>query len=294
MRTNSLVGPGTAAETADREVAVARAAALLAQRIAVRPRVLLILGSGLGQLGEQLESAVSVPYGEIPGFWTPSVAGHAGRLLEGWLRGVPCLVMQGRFHVYEGHDADAVMLPVRVAASLGVEFLLVSGAAGAVAQVLRPGEVMIVRDHVDLLWREPSPWLAASLGQRPRPEMYDPALMALAGRAAEAAGVAVQQGVYGALLGPSYETPAEISMLRRLGVDAVGMSVVPEVMAGAALGLRVLALCLISNMAAGSTGEPLDHTEVVAAGHAAAGRMLALLTGIMEHLESEPLAGSPG
>ena len=250
------------------------------------PSVALILGSGLGALADAVEDAVRVPYGEIPGFATTTVAGHAGQLVAGTLEGVDVVAYQGRYHAYEGHDPADLATPVRVAAGLGAGTLIVTCAAGGVTRRLGPGTLMRISDHINLMGR--SPLVGPAREGEPRfPDMtdaYDPSLAERARAAAEELGIELAEGVYAAMLGPSYETPAEIRMLERLGADAVGMSTVPEVIAARAVGLRVLGIALITNAAAGVVAGPLDHAEVIAAGAEAAADFQRLVRGTLARL----------
>ncbi|HEY8483798.1 MAG TPA: purine-nucleoside phosphorylase [Longimicrobiales bacterium] len=264
--------------------------AYLRERVTIRPRVSLVLGSGLGALAEELEEAVRIPYTEIPGFAPATVEGHRGVLVAGRLEGVECVVLQGRYHVYEGHAPEVVTVPVRAVAALGARTLIVTNAAGGLNRTFRPGDLMIIDDHINLMWRNPLVG-AVVPGDERFPDMsrpYDPELQALAERAALELGVRVVRGVYCAVSGPSYETPAEIRMLQRFGGDAVGMSTVPEVLVARAMGMRVLGLSLITNMAAGLAAGPLSHQEVVAAGAEAAGRFGALVRRVVRELGAAP------
>ncbi|MFW5947307.1 MAG: purine-nucleoside phosphorylase [Gemmatimonadota bacterium] len=266
--------------------AVTAAAEHLRGRLGTRPSVALILGSGLGALGDAVDDAVAVPYSAIPGFAAPTVAGHTGRLVAGRLEGVDVVVFQGRYHAYEGHEPAALAVPVRTAAALGAETLLVTCAAGGVTRRLAPGTLMLITDHINLMGR--NPLVGPARPGEPRfPDMtgaYDAALRERARTAASELGLELADGVYAAMLGPSYETPAEIRMLERMGADAVGMSTVPEVLAARAAGLRVLGLALITNPAAGVVEGPLDHDDVIAAGAAAADDFQRLVRGILLRL----------
>lgn len=255
-------------------------------RIGTSPRAALILGSGLGELAERVEEAVAVPYADIPGFAPSTVAGHKGRLVAGRLEGVDVLAFQGRYHAYEGHDPAALATPVRTARALGVDTLLVTCAAGGVNRSFGPGTLMLLSDHLNFMGRNPLVG-AVRDGETRFPDMteaYDGELRQLAAAVARDEGIDVVEGVYAAVLGPSYETPAEIRMLERLGADAVGMSTVPEVIAARAGGLRVLGIALITNAAAGITGALLDHEEVIAAGAEAAERFQRLVRGVLARL----------
>ena len=276
----------TQPENAEREAEIRAAADAVARRLGKRrPRVAIVLGSGLGFLGEEVQDAVRIPYADIPGFPQPGVVGHKGELVAGTLAGVPVLVQSGRFHLYEGHSPATAALPVRVFAQLGVGTLVATNAAGGVRQNLRPPALMLITDHINLTGRNPLVGLALA-GEQRFPDMtvaYDAELRALAQTAAREQGIALEEGVYCALLGPSYETPAEIRMLQRLGVDAVGMSTVPEVIAARARGVRCVGFSIITNAAAG-LGAPLDHKEVLAMGARVATQLGALITGLVRRI----------
>lgn len=234
-------------------------------RIDVQPQVGLVLGSGLGAFADSLDDATSFGFEDIPNMPTPQVSGHAGRVVVGKVEGVPVAVLQGRVHLYEGHEPETAVFGVRVLARLGVFAVLLSNAAGGIRTSFKPGTLMLIRDHINLSGRNP---LIGpnddSLGPR-FPDMtraYDPRLSALAREAAADIELSLEEGVYVANLGPSYETPAEIRMLRRLGADAVGMSTVPEVIALQHMGVRTAAVSCITNMAAGMTPNVLDHKDV--------------------------------
>lgn len=258
----------------------------LEERLGATPRVALVLGSGLGALAEQVEDAVAIPYGEIPGFAASTVVGHEGRLVAGRLAGVDVLAFQGRYHAYEGHAPAALATPVRTARGLGASTLIVTCAAGGVNRTFGPGTLMILTDHLNLMGRNPlvGPVRADEIRFPDMTEPYDRALREVAEAVARDEGIEVTEGVYAAVLGPSYETPAEIRMLDRLGADAVGMSTVPEVIAARAGGMRVLGVALITNAAAGISGAPLDHEEVLAAGVEAAERFQRLIRGVLARL----------
>ncbi len=271
---------------AAREADIRAAADAVARRLGKRrPRVAIVLGSGLGFLGEEVQDAVRIAYADIPGFPQPGVVGHKGELVAGALDGVPVLVQSGRFHLYEGHGPTTAALPVRVFAQLGVGSLVVTNAAGGVRQNLRPPALMLITDHINLTGLNPLVGLALA-GEQRFPDMtepYDAELRGLAKTAAREQGIALEEGVYCALLGPSYETPAEIRMLQRLGVDAVGMSTVPEVIAARARGVRCVGFSIITNAAAG-LGAPLDHTEVLEMGARVAGQLGSLIKGLVRRI----------
>jgi purine-nucleoside phosphorylase len=251
-----------------------------------RPAALLVLGSGLGRLAERLEDAARLPYRDIPGFPEPTVAGHAGELVLGRLAGRDVLVQSGRFHLYEGHDAAASALPVRMAAALGIGTLLLTNAAGGIRRTFRAGTLMLIADTLNLTFRSPLVG-AVRPGETRFQDMsapWDAALCGLAREVAAAAGVALEEGVYAGVLGPSYETPAEIRMLERLGADAVGMSTVVEVIAARAAGLRCLGISTITNLAAGISPTPLSHAEVMTAADAAGDELGRLLEGVVQRL----------
>lgn len=258
----------------------------LRERLGTRPRVALILGSGLGALAEQIESAAAVAYEEIPGFASSTVVGHKGRLVAGRLAGVEVLAFQGRYHAYEGHAPGALAVPVRTARALGASTLIVTCAAGGVNRTFEPGTLMLITDHLNLMGRNPllGPVRQDEIRFPDMTDAYDRELREVAGAVARDEGIDLTEGVYAAVLGPSFETPAEIRMLDRLGADAVGMSTVPEVIAARAGGLRVLGIALITNAAAGISGAPLDHEEVLAAGAEAAERFQRLVLGVLARL----------
>ncbi|HEY8418319.1 MAG TPA: purine-nucleoside phosphorylase [Limnochordales bacterium] len=266
---------------------VRKAAAHLAQRVAVRPRVGLILGSGLGLLADQIEGAVSFPYAEIPHFPSSTVPGHRGRLVAGRLAGTPVWAMQGRVHFYEGYSMADVVRPVRVLRELGVTTLIVTNAAGGLNPAFTPGDLMLIADHINLFGTNPliGPNEEA-FGPR-FPDMtnaYDPELRGLARAVAGEEGLQLQEGVYLGLSGPTYETPAEIRAFRTLGADAVGMSTVPEVIAARHMGMRVLGISCITNLAAGISPRPLSHDEVVETGARVARDFARLVMGIVARL----------
>ena len=256
------------------------AAAFVAERFRERPSVGLVLGSGLGGFAEELSEAVRLPYADIPEMPRSRVAGHAGNLCLGRIAGVPLACLQGRAHIYEGHTPTRAVFGVRVLAELGCRTVLLSNAAGGIHPSFVPGDLMLITDHLNLMGI--NPLCGANFADGPRfPDLtfaYDRGLQALAREAAEAAGVSLREGVYAALLGPSYETPAEIRMLRALGADAVGMSTVPEVIALRQRGVSVGAISCITNLAAGISAQLLDHREVEATAARARQAFTALLT----------------
>ncbi len=251
-----------------------------------KPQLAVVLGSGLGELAERIEEAVRIPYSEIPGFPVPRVEGHKGELVCGTLAGKTVLAQSGRFHMYEGYGPDVAALPVRAFAALGIRTLLLTNAAGGIRRGFGHGAIMLISDHLNLTGRNP---LAGPVrpGEERFPDMttaYDPALRGIAREAARKLGITLEEGVYAGLLGPNYETPAEVRMLERMGADAVGMSTVAEVIAARALGVKCLGLSLITNPGAGISPNPLSHAEVMDIA-AKAGRELArLVEGLVEAL----------
>jgi purine-nucleoside phosphorylase len=258
------------------------AAAFVRARTALLPTVGVVLGSGLGAFADALAEAVSVPFASIPHFPASTVAGHGGALVLGRSGSVPVAVMKGRVHHYEGYALADVVFPVRVLGRLGVKTLVVTNAAGAVNALYRPGELMVIEDHVNLLGNPLVGPNEDALGPRfpDMSEAYDRALRDAAQRASGEAGVVCHRGVYVAMSGPSYETPAEIRMVRALGADAVGMSTVPEVIAARHMGLRVVGLSCLTNMAAGILEKKLDHREVLETGE----RVKAALLDVLDRL----------
>jgi purine-nucleoside phosphorylase len=263
------------------------AAAAVRERLGGRkPSVAIVLGSGLGQFAKRLEDAVRVPYTDIPHFPAPTVIGHSGELVAGTLAGREVLVQSGRFHMYEGHPASLCALPVRVFARLGVGTLVLTNAAGGIRRSFGSGTVMLIADQINLTFR--NGLFGGTLpGEERFPDMsdpYDPALRLLAREVALRRKIPLAEGVYVGLLGPSYETPAEIRMLERLGADAVGMSTVLEVIAARAAGIRCLGFSAITNPAAGVTPHKLHHLEVMEVAYRIAGELAALIEGVVAEL----------
>lgn len=242
------------------------AAAYLRGKLPCTPELGLVLGSGLGGLAEQIENAVVIPYRDVPGFPVSTAPGHAGQFVAGQLAGKNVLCMQGRFHYYEGHDMAAIALPVRVFKALGCRALVLTNAAGGVNWDFNVGDIMLITDHINFMGANPLRGANDdTIGPRfcDMTHVYDPALQEKARAVAKAQGVLLQSGVYLGYMGPSFETPAEIRAFRILGADAVGMSTVPEAIAASHCGLPVLALSLITNMAAGMAGKRLSGEEVI-------------------------------
>ncbi|MBP9665156.1 MAG: purine-nucleoside phosphorylase [Pyrinomonadaceae bacterium] len=242
-------------------------------------RAAIVLGSGLGAFAEKVVAGVTIPFAEIPGFVRSTVEGHAGQLVIGDLNGVTVAIQQGRFHYYEGYDMEQVMLPVRTFGLLGIKDLILTNAAGSLNSDMPPGSLMMITDHINCFGVNPLRGLNdARFGPRfpDMTEVYDRALQAVAEQ--EAAAISrersgldlLNKGIYCGLSGPTYETPAEVSMYRQLGADAVGMSTVPEAIAARHMGMRVLGISCITNFAAGMTNEAIDHSHVMTTGAEAA------------------------
>ncbi|RWZ60202.1 purine-nucleoside phosphorylase [Halobacillus fulvus] len=245
---------------------IKEASDFITSKIKQQPSVGLILGSGLGVLADEIEQETTIPYTDIPHFPESTVSGHKGQLVIGELEGRQVIAMQGRFHYYEGYDMKQVTFPVRVMKELGVETLFVTNAAGGINETFKPGNLMIISDHINNMGD--SPLIGPNdeeLGPRfpDMSEAYDRDLIKHAHQSAERLNLQVQQGVYVGNTGPAYETGAEVRMLRTMGGDAVGMSTVPEVMVANHAGIRVLGISCISNMAAGILDQPLTHDEVI-------------------------------
>ncbi|MFL5402905.1 MAG: purine-nucleoside phosphorylase [Gemmatimonadales bacterium] len=266
---------------------VDQATSLIRDRLGKRsPRVAVVLGSGLGFLAEQVGDNVRIPYGDIPGFPATTVIGHGAELVAGTLAGKQVLVQSGRFHLYEGHDATITAFPVRVFAALGIDTLILTNAAGGIRRTFSSGTVMLIADHINLTFRNPltGPVLP---GEERFPDMsnpYDQELRALAREVSRARRIAMDEGVYIQLLGPSYETPAEIRMADRLGADAVGMSTAVEVIAARARGLRCLGFSVVTNLAAGISPTKLNHAEVMETANRVRHQLAGLVEGVIERL----------
>jgi xanthosine phosphorylase len=262
-------------------VSAAEAAALIADRArGLSPRLGIVLGSGLGAVAEALEDAVTIPYGDLPGFPEPGIAGHAGSLALGVLAGLPVACLQGRRHVYEGGDPGAMRVPVRALQQAGADALLVTNAAGSLRAEVGPGSLMAISDHINMLGVNPltGPNEDAVGPRFPSlRDAYDPALRRTLHASADALGIALADGVYLAAAGPSFETPAEIRAYRTLGADAVGMSTVPEVILARHAGLRVAAVSAITNLAEGMGGEALSHEQTLRFANEAAGDLTRLI-----------------
>jgi len=264
--------------------AAGRAAAAIRNRTDVQPSIAVVLGSGLGGLAAKISDGVRIPFGDIPGFPEATVVGHEGAVIVGTLGGREIVALSGRFHVYEGHPAALAAFPVRVFHALGARELFVSNAAGGISPKLAVGDLMMIADHLNLMGTNP---LVGALqpGDIRFPDMtdaYDPGFRRLLRNAAEQLGITLREGVYAGLLGPSYETPSEVKMLRMLGADAVGMSTVPEVIVARALKMRVAGVSCITNAAAGVTGAALSHAEVLETTNRVSAKFESLVTEFLE------------
>jgi purine-nucleoside phosphorylase len=261
------------------------------KRIPGQPRIALILGSGLGSLAEAVQDSVVIPYGELPNWPVSTVIGHEGSLVVGKLHQHEVIVMQGRVHYYEGYSMDQVTLPVRVMQRLGVEYLIVTNAAGAVNPEFEPGDLMLITDHLNLIGMAgPNPLRGPNFDELgPRfPDMsqaYDRQLAQLARSVAQDQGVLLREGVYVGLAGPSFETPADLRFLRAIGVDAVGMSTVPEVTVAKHGGQRVLGISGISNKANLDGNTITTHKEVLEAGKIMVPKFITVIEGVLDRLE---------
>jgi purine-nucleoside phosphorylase len=259
-----------------------------------RPELAVVLGSGAGDLATRLADPVRIPYADVPGFPTTAVAGHGGELVAGTIGGRQVLAQSGRFHLYEGHAPEVAALPVRLFGALGVRTLILTNAAGAVRRTFRTPALMLIADHINLLFRNPLIGPVVE-GEQRFPDMsepYDRALRSLARAVAQRQGIAVEEGVYAALLGPTYETPAEVRMLERLGADAVGMSTVPEVLVARALGMRVAAVSCITNLGTGLSPAPLSHAEVIAVTERTARSFVALVRAFLARVAGREARGA--
>jgi purine-nucleoside phosphorylase len=256
-------------------------------RIPFPPEIGLILGSGLGVLADTIEQPTTVAYRDIPHFPVSTVEGHAGELIVGSLHGKRVLMMKGRFHMYEGYGGETVSFPVRVMKALGIHTLVVTNAAGGINEKYAAGDLMLIRDHINFAFRNPliGP-NEEKLGARfpDMSEAYSGKLREIAKRTAVRQGTVLREGVYLGLLGPTYETPAEVRMLRFLGADAVGMSTVPEVIAARHAGMQVLGISCITNMAAGIMDQPLSHSEVMETANRIKDKFMDLVLGIIPEL----------
>lgn len=262
-------------------------AASYIQKVNIKADIALVLGSGLGEMVAEINEPEIIPYEEIPNFPVSTVEGHVGQLLIGKLQGKNIIVMQGRFHYYEGYNMAQVTMPVRVMKLLGVKKLIVTNAAGGVNRNFNPGELMLIADHINLLGT--NPLIGKNLDELgPRfPDMsqaYNLKLIELGENVAKNKGIILRKGIYAAMTGPSFETPAEIRYLEKIGADAVGMSTVPEVIVANHIGMDVLGISCITNMAAGILPQPLSHEEVIETTAKVKDKFVDLLKGIVEKI----------
>ena len=266
------------------------AAAFILSKTTLRPKIGLVLGSGLGSFADELSEAVRIPYADIPAFPRSTAIGHAGQLVIGNSGGAPVAVMQGRVHLYEGYSASEVAFPTRVLGRAGIRALILTNAAGGINVEYGQGALVVLRDHINLQGQNP---LTGINDERfgPRfPDMtytYAKRYREIALEEARRLSIPPREGVYAALAGPSYETPAEIRYLRTIGADLVGMSTVPEAIAARHVGMQVLAISCVTNMAAGILDRPLDHTEVLEVGRRVMGQFIALLRAVLPRIEGE-------
>jgi purine-nucleoside phosphorylase len=266
------------------------AAAFVNSQTALRPQIGLVLGSGLGAFADDLEDATRIPYAQIPTFPHSTAIGHAGQLVIGKSGDVPVAVMQGRVHLYEGYSANEVAFPMRVFGRMGVRAVILTNAAGGISTEYGQGALVIVRDHINLQGQNP---LVGANDERlgPRfPDMsytYAKRYREIALEEAKKLSIPPREGVYAALLGPSYETPAEIRYLRTIGADLVGMSTAPEAVAARHMGINVLAISCVTNMAAGILDQPLAHDEVLEVGRRVMGQFIGLLRAVLPRISAE-------
>jgi purine-nucleoside phosphorylase len=263
------------------------AAQFIQSRFDKQVEVALVLGSGLGAFADEIEKAVAIPYEEIPHFARSTVEGHAGRLVLGEISGVTIAVQQGRFHYYEGYDLSEVTFPIRTFGLLGIKNLILTNAAGSIDTDFKPGTLMLIRDHVNLMGVNPLRGRNDERFGARFPDMtnvYSRDFQEIVKREAKEMNIDLRRGIYAGLTGPSYETPAEIHMLRYLGIDAVGMSTVPEAIIARHQGMKIMAISCISNFAAGINEEKINHEEVMETGALVAGTFKTLLKQIIPKL----------
>jgi len=269
---------------------VERAAKFLSRFFPTRPRIGVVLGSGLGGFAESLDRPAKVPYRRIPGFPVSTVEGHSGQLVAGRSSGVPVAVLAGRLHFYEGYSMDEVTFPIRVLARLGVRVLILTNAAGGIRKDYRQGALVLIRDHIN--FQGTNPLIGHNdprLGERftDMTHAYSARLRAIAREEAKRLGFSLEEDVYAAVTGPSFETPAEIRALRSLGADLVGMSTVPEVIVARQVGLEVLGISCVTNLAAGILDQPITHEEVLETGHRVRDQLSALLHAVIPRIAAE-------
>lgn len=280
-------GTGTKTDQGGEFARSERAAKFIRSKTKLRPKVAVVLGSGLGAFADDLKDAIRIPYERIPGFPRSTAIGHAGNLVIGKAAGIPVAVMQGRVHFYEGYSLQDVIFPVRVLGRLGIRAVVLTNAAGGINLSLKQGTFVVLRDHINLQGSNP---LVGPNDERFGPrfpdmtEVYAKGYREIAVKEAQRLGLQVSEGVYVALTGPSYETPAEIRCLRTLGADVVGMSTVPEAIAARHMGIEVLGISCVTNMAAGVLENPLNHEEVLETGDRVSGQFIALLQAVLPRI----------
>jgi purine-nucleoside phosphorylase len=267
-----------------------RAAKFILAKTKLRPQIAVVLGSGLGGFADELTEEARIAYDGIPGFPRSTAVGHAGRLAIGRTNGVAVAAMQGRVHFYEGYAANEVVFPMRVLGRMGIRAAILTNAAGGINREYDQGALVVIRDHINLQGTNP---LIGPNDERfgtrfpDMTEAYAKAYREIAVAEAQRLGITIHQGVYAALSGPSYETPAEIRYLRTIGADLVGMSTVPEVIVARHMGMRVLGISCVTNMAAGVSGKRLDHAEVLETAERVKGPFVSLLRAIVPRIEAE-------
>jgi purine-nucleoside phosphorylase len=267
-----------------------KAAKFIFSKSKLRPRIALVLGSGLGAFADELKEATQIPYAKIPGFQQSTAVGHAGRLVIGKAEGVPVVAMQGRFHGYEGYSAKEVTFPMRVFGRMGIKAAILTNAAGGINTGYTQGALVVIRDHINLQNTNP---LVGANDERfgPRfPDLsktYSPEFRAIAAEELRRMKMSVLDGVYAALSGPNYETPAEIRYLRTIGADLVGMSTVPEVIVARHMGIEILGISCVTNMAAGISEQIINHQEVLETGERVRGQFVALLRAVIPRIAAE-------
>jgi purine-nucleoside phosphorylase len=270
------------------------AAKFISTQSALRPAIAIVLGSGLGDFADEVSDAVRIDFASVPHFSPSTAVGHAGRLVVGKVAGCPVIVMEGRVHLYEGHPASQVAFPIRVFARLGVRAVILTNAAGGINLDYGQGSLVVIKDHINLQGQNPLVGMEdLRFGQRfiDMTEAYSRGYRRLALDAAMKLGIDVPEGVYAGLLGPSYETPAEIRFLRAIGADLVGMSTVPEVIVARQMGIKVLAISCVTNMAAGVLDKPLNHEEVLETGRRVAGPFKSLLREVIPEIARDLAKG---
>lgn len=275
------------AKTTDEFARAESAAKFIRPRTKLRPQITVVLGSGLGAFADELENSTRIPYARIPNFPRSTAVGHAGQLVIGKTSGIAVTAMQGRVHLYEGYSPQQVVFPMRVLSRLGIRAAILTNAAGGINLSYKQGALVIIRDHINLLGANP---LTGANDDRLGPrfpdmtEAYFKNFRAIAAEESRRLGTEVHEGVYAAVPGPSYETPAEIRYLRTIGADLVGMSTVPEVIAARHMGVRVLGISCVTNMAAGILDQPLSHNEVLETGKRVSGQFIALLRAVIPRI----------